>query len=112
MMHGLTNLKLGIYILIRSDEIVIVIDNLLFFFHNFAYSHIILFFVLRDLLDHLQFCCGFVEKLDVCNKLNSTTSVYLNAYYRHQATTDWSAGLYVVTKSNDKECQGVQKCRY
>ena len=72
---------------------------MLFFFHNFACYDIIVFFV----LDHLQFCCGFVEKLDVCNKLNSTTSVYLNAYYRHQATTGWSAGLYVVTKSNDKE---------
>jgi len=45
-------------------------------FHNFACYDFLVFFV----LDHLQFCCGFIEKLHVYNKLNSITSVYLNAY--------------------------------
>lgn len=64
---------------IRSDEILIVTstDTVFFFFlHNFACCDSLVFFF----LNHLQFCCDFIEKSRVCNKLISTTSVYLSAY--------------------------------
>ena len=70
--------KLDICVPVRSDERLIEpsTDTILFVFHNFARYDILVFFV----LDHLQFCCGFIEKFCVYNKLNSTTSVYLNAH--------------------------------